>query len=171
MNSRKCDICNVDVHRASYVKQLGNRKQLENIKQNEMFIPERLFKEPIESKIIQIYNPKSLKPIARDNIRLHDEHLNKEVAKKMPNPCYFTDKNLKEGFKINLDSHHITHAKSKIFITPNCPEFGIDVRYNNKIVKDLSVIYARLINQYKFIYQTVFSARFNKQDEDNQVLD
>ena len=33
------------------------------------------------------------------------------------------------------------------------------------------MIYARLINQYKFKYQTVFSARFDKQDEVNQVLD
>ena len=38
-------------------------------------------------------------------------------------------------------------------------------------MKELSVIYARLINQYKFKYQTVFYARFDKQDEDNQVLD
>ena len=27
------------------------------------------------------------------------------------------------------------------------------------------------MNQYKFKYQTVFSATFSKQDEDNQVLD
>ena len=54
---------------------------------------------------------------------------------------------------------------------PNYPEFGIEVRYKNKTMKKLSVIYARLINQYKFKYQTVFSARFDKQDEDNQVLD
>ena len=33
----------------------------------------------------------------------------------------------------------------------------------------MSVIFARVINQKK--YQTVFSARFDKQDEDNQVLD
>ena len=38
-------------------------------------------------------------------------------------------------------------------------------------MKELSVIYARLINQYIFKYQTVFSARFDEQDEDNQVLD
>ena len=38
-------------------------------------------------------------------------------------------------------------------------------------MKELVVIYARLLNQYKFKYQTVFSARFDKQDEDNQVLD
>ena len=36
---------------------------------------------------------------------------------------------------------------------------------------ELSVLYARLKNQYKFKYQTVFSARFDKQDEDGQVLD
>ena len=41
----------------------------------------------------------------------------------------------------------------------------------NEIMKELSVIYGRLINQYKFKYQTVFSARFDKQDEDNQVID
>ena len=38
-------------------------------------------------------------------------------------------------------------------------------------MKKISVIFARLINQYKFRYQTVFSARFDKQDENNQVLD
>ena len=38
-------------------------------------------------------------------------------------------------------------------------------------MKELSIIYARLINQYKFRYQTVFSARFDKQDEDGQLLD
>ena len=35
----------------------------------------------------------------------------------------------------------------------------------------MATIYAKLINQYKFRYQTVFSARFDKQDEDDQVLD
>ena len=89
----------------------------------------------------------------------------------MINPYYFTDRNLKFGFKINLDRHHINHANSKLTIIPYHPEFGIEVRYINKIMKELSVIYARLINQYKFKYQTVFSARFDKQDEDNQVLD
>ena len=51
MNSRKCDVCNIDVHRASYVKHLRSRKHLENEKQNDMIIPEWLFKEPIENKI------------------------------------------------------------------------------------------------------------------------
>ena len=35
----------------------------------------------------------------------------------------------------------------------------------------MATIYARLINQYMFKHQTVWSARFDKQDEDNQVLE
>ena len=38
-------------------------------------------------------------------------------------------------------------------------------------MRELSVIYTRLINQYKFKYQTTFSASFDKQNEGNQVLD
>ena len=68
----------------------------------------------------------------------------------MINPYYSADRNLKIGFKINLDSHHINHANSKLTITPNYLEFGIEVRYNNETIKELSVIYARLINQYIF---------------------
>ena len=78
---------------------------------------------------------------------------------------------MRVGFKIKLDSRNLHHTNSKLTITPNHPEFGIENRYINKILKELSMIYARLINQYKFRYQTVFSARFDKQDEDNQVLD
>ena len=148
MNSRKCNICNVDVHRASYMKHLRSKKHLEIIKQNGMIIPEWLFKQPVENKIKKIYNPKSLQQLARNNIKLDDKQLNKELARKLINPYYFTDRNLKVGFKINLDSHHIIHANSKLTITPNYPEYGIEVRYIKKIVKELSVIYARLKNQY-----------------------
>ena len=143
---------------------------MENEKQNELILPEWLSQETIENKIKKIYNLESLKQIARDNIRLDDKQLKKELAKKMVNPYYFTVRNLKVGFKINLDSHHINHAFSKLFITSNHSEFGLENRYINKIVKNLSVVSARIINQYKFKNQAVFSARFDKQDEDNQVL-
>ena len=53
-------------------------------------------------------------------------------------------------------------------ITPKFPEFCIEFRYINKIVKELSVIYARLINQYKFKYHTLFSASFYKINEEDQ---
>ena len=46
-----------------------------------MIILERLFREPIENKIKNLYNPKQLKPIARDKIKLDDKQLNKEVAR------------------------------------------------------------------------------------------
>ena len=35
MNSRKCDVCNVDVHRASYAKHLRSKNHLENTKPND----------------------------------------------------------------------------------------------------------------------------------------
>ena len=51
-----------------------------------MIIPECLFQEPVENKINEIYDPKSMKQIGRDNIRLDDEQFNKEIAEKMNNP-------------------------------------------------------------------------------------
>ena len=125
MKSRRCEICNADVHRASYMKHLTSKKHLENLKQNEMIIPEWLFQEPVENKIIKIHNPKSLKQIARDNIILDEKQLNKELARKMINPYYFTNKNLKVAYKINLDSHNFHHTKSKLTTTTTFPEFGI----------------------------------------------
>ena len=171
MNSRKCEICIVDVHRASFVKHLRSKKHIENMKQNEMIIPEWLFQEPIENKINKIYNPKPLRQLARYNIRLDDKQLNKELARRMINPYCFTDRTSRVGFKINLDCHNINHANSNITIVPSYLELGIEVRYINKNVNELSIIYARLVNQYKFSYQTVFSARFDKKNEDNQLLD
>ena len=53
-------------------------------------------------------------------------------------------------------------------ITPNFPDFGIEFRFINKIIKELSVIYARLINQYKFKYNTLFSASFSRSNEECQ---
>ena len=44
-NRRICEVCNVNVHRASFAKHLGSKKHLENIEQNEMIIPEWFFKE------------------------------------------------------------------------------------------------------------------------------
>ena len=171
MNSRRCEICNVDVHRASYNKHLRSKKHLENLKLTEMIIPEWLFRESIENKIEKIYNPISLKKLARNNIKLDDKQLNKELAKKMINPYSFSDRNLKVAYKINLDSHHINHLNSKLTISSNFENTGIEFRFINKIMREMAIIYSRLINQYKFRYQVVFSARFDKQDEDGLLLD
>ena len=79
-------------------------------------------------KFKNIYIPKSLKQIARDNVKSDNKQLNEELAKKMIIPYYFTDRNLKVGFKNNLDTQHINHANSKLTFTPNYPEFDIEVR-------------------------------------------
>ena len=166
-NRRICEVCNVNVHRASFSKRLRNKKHLENVEKNEMIIPEWFFKEeksPIKKKIQKVYNPKTLKQLAREKIKLND----KELAKIMINPYYFINRNLKIGFKINLESHNFSHANSILTITPNFPEIGIEIRYINEIVKELSVIYARLINQYKSKYHTLFSAIFYKIIEEDQ---
>ena len=47
---RRCDICNIDVHRPPYAKHLRGKKHLENEKQNELTIPEWSYKETIENK-------------------------------------------------------------------------------------------------------------------------
>ena len=70
--------------------------------------------------------------------------------------------------KLILESHNINHANSILTITPNLPDFGIEFRYINKIIKELSVIYARIINQYKLKYHTLFSASFYKISEEDQ---
>ena len=44
-NSRRCEICKFEIHRASYAKHLRSKKLLEKIRQDEKHIPERLFKE------------------------------------------------------------------------------------------------------------------------------
>ena len=166
-NSRTCDICNVDVHRASMQKHLRSKKHLEKEKQNEMITPEWLVKgeqAPVKIKFKNVYNPKTLKQLAKGKIKL--DH--KELAKHIINPYYFIDENIKIGFKINLESHNKSHANSVLTVTPIFPKFGIEFRYINKIIKKLSVIYARLINQNKFKYHTLLSAGFYKINEEGQ---
>ena len=86
----------------------------------------------------------------------------------MNDPYYFFDENLKTVFKINLESHNVNHANSILTITPMYQEFGIDTRYNNKIIAEMATIYARLKNQYKFKYHIFFSASFYKTNEEDQ---
>ena len=125
-----------------------------------MIIPEWLFKEeqvPIKKQIKKVNNPKTLKQIARENIKLNDKELDKDLAKKMINPYYFIDENLRIGFKINVESHNFNHANSLLNIEPDFPDIGVETRYINKIQKKMATIYARLINQYKFKYHIIFS--------------
>ena len=89
----------------------------------------------------------------------------------MIHPYYFIDRDLQIGFIMNLDSHKLNHAKSILTITPIFLEIGIEFRYINKIIKELSVIYDRLKNQYKFKYHTLLAASFYKFNEKDQRTD
>ena len=111
-----------------------------------MIIPEWLFQEPIEIKNKKVFNPKPLKQIARENNKRDYKQSKKEVAKKMIFPYYFTDRSLQFDFNINLDSHLNNHTISKITIKPNFPELVIQFQYTNKILKEMTITYARLID-------------------------
>ena len=139
-----------------------------------MILPELLFKDeraPIKNQIENVYNPETLKQIARENIKRNDKKLEKELAKNKISPYYFIDKNLKIGFKINLDSQNINHANSILNITPIHSDFGIETRYINKILKEMATIFARLLNQYNFKKHIFFSASIYKINEEDQRSD
>ena len=121
MESRRWEICNIDVQKASYAKHLGSKNNLVN----ELVLPKLLFQKPIRNKIKNIYNPKALKEVARKYIKINDIILDKERAKKMINPYYFTDRALQVDFDIELDTHHTTYASFIVNNKPKIPEFGI----------------------------------------------
>ena len=68
----------------------------------------------------------------------------------MPNLNYFTGRALRVGFIVNLDSHHINHARSNLTINQNYPEFVIETRYINKITKEMAIIYGWILYHYKY---------------------
>ena len=88
-NSRTRETCKVNVHRASMQKRLRSKNYLENIKQNDLIMPEWLFKKeqaPIKNKSRKVYNPKTLTQIAREIIKMNDKELDEEIANKIINP-------------------------------------------------------------------------------------
>ena len=113
-NSRRCEICNVDVHRASMQTHLRKKTYLENEKQKQNVIPEGLFKEeqaPIKNKLIKVYNPKLLKQIARERIKINDEELENQLAKKIINPYNF-------WIWIGIISQHVILSEQILSRTP-----------------------------------------------------
>ena len=83
-NSRRCNICNIIVRRASYAKHLRSENHLEDIRQDHKIIPEWFFKEeqtPIKKKKL-VYKPKTLKQTARENNKIDDEKLDNQLVLK-----------------------------------------------------------------------------------------
>ena len=61
---------------------MRNKKHLQIEKQEEMILLQWLFNGSIENKIEKLYNPKPVKQIAREKIRVNDNQLNKELDEK-----------------------------------------------------------------------------------------
>ena len=112
-----------------------------------MIIPEWLFQEPIKNKFRKKCNTKPLRQLARDKIKLDDTQLKKYLARKTINPYYFSARALNFGFKIALDTYHISHSNSKLAVQPNFTEFGNEFGYIKKILREMATIDAGLKNQ------------------------
>ena len=85
------------------------------------------------------------------------------------NPKYFTDGAEQVAFNITLDSHYNNHAIPVFTIKPNYTE--IETRYVKKITREMPVVYPRLINQFEIQNQTLFSEIFDKQDENEFMVE
>ena len=72
------------------------------------------------------------------------------MLKKMNNPYYFFDENLKSRFEINLENHKINHSNTLSNIIRNFSVIGIETRFINIFLEEMATIFARLINHYKF---------------------
>ena len=108
----------------------------------------------------QINCPESLNQLIRNHIRS-----NKKIEQRIKNPDYDNDRKLQIELRIDKDYPCLI-----FIIKPNVSEYNVELCYINHIIKQLSNTYVRLINQYKFRYQTVFSAVFDKQNGDEKEL-
>ena len=89
-----------------------------------------------------------IKRVVNEDIKVSDT--------KNENLLYFTERLLKIAFDIKLDNHHDKHANSIISITSNFKNIVVDIFHNNKIKIEMSKIFAKLMNQYNFKYQSTF---------------
>ena len=122
-NRKRCALCKIDVLRASYSRHLKSKKQLEITIKNKANVPGK--------------NP--TKPVKREHFEASHT--------KIKNLYYFIYRILKVAYVINIDNHHDKHANSMITITSKSNETGIDIFHNNRIIIEMSNIYAKLKNQ------------------------
>ena len=78
-------------------------------------------------------------------------------------PYYFSQR-VNLGYNIELDSHNINQLNRKITIKSKYDQRNENTDINN-IFREMSMIYARLIGQYKIKFQVVFSDLFEKMNK------
>ena len=138
---KRCEDCNIDIHRASYSRHLKTKRHLEK-------------KEIKPKKIIDKNDVKE----TNKNIKRNDKIEYK-----------FTDVILNKIYDITVDRHHKKDLNSQITITSKFDNTGIEMYYIDKIFKEMAHIYAKYINQYKFKYQLSFMLLFYKFEEDGDI--
>ena len=140
-NMKRFEDCNIDIHRASYSRHLKTKKHLE--------------KKGIKPK----------KLIDKDNVK----ETNKNIKRNDKIEHKFTDNILNIAYDFTVDKHHKKNLNSQITITSKFDTFGIEMNFVDKIFKEMSHIYAKFINQYKFKYQLSFMLLFYKFEEDGDI--
>ena len=142
-NMKRSEDCNIDVHRASYSRHLKTKRRLEK-KENK---PRKIFD--------------------KDNIK--ETNKNKNIKRNDKIEYKYTDKILNTIYDITVDRYHKKDLYSQITITSKFDTTGLEMNYINKIIKEMSHIYAKVINQYKFKRQLSFMVLFSKFEEDDDI--
>ena len=162
---RRCEVCNVEVHRASMAKHLRSKAHQEAtmIIPTWMFVEEQRPQQPQRPQQRQIQQIPSLKQLAKQQIQLPKKELDKQIAKRMLNPYYLSQR-YEPQYRTKLESHQLNHLNSSVSIVSKF-DLWIELYDINNLVKEMSRIYSRLINQPNFKYQVSFIAMFDKEDE------
>ena len=139
-NMKRCESCNTDIHRASYSRHSKSKKHL---------------------------NQKEIKPkkiFTKDNKKESIKNKNDKIEYK------FTENILNIVYDITVDSHHKKNLNSQITITSKHNDIvGIEMYHIDEIFKEMSHMYAKFIDQYKFKYQLTFMLLFYKFEEDGDI--
>ena len=140
-NMKRCEDCNIDVHRASYSRHLKTKRHLEK-------------KEIKPKKIIDKDDVKETNTIIKRNDKIEYK---------------FTDNIISTAYDFTFDKHHKKNLNSQITTTSKFDNTGIEMNFVDEIFKEMSHIYAKFINQYKFKYQLSFMLLFYKFEEDGDI--
>ena len=142
-NMKRCEDCNIDVHRASYSRHLKTKRHLEK-------------KEIKPRKIIDKDDKK-------------EANKNKNIKRDDKIEYKFSDNILHTAYDITVDKHHKKNLNLQITITSKFDDTGIEMNFVDEIFREMSHIYAKFINQYKFKYQLSFMLLFHKFEEDGDI--
>ena len=105
---------------------------------------------------------KPKKVIDKGNIKEVNKNKNNKIEYK------FTDNIFNIAYDITVDRYHKKDLNSQI-ITSKFDNTGIEMYYINEIFKEMSHIYAKFINQYKFKYQLSFMLLYYNFEEDGDI--